>query len=109
MKTYYIKKIVLSVVFCFSLFSIYAQTIDVIYLKNGFDARGTITEHGDSIVTLRTDSGKTLSIKTNEIESVSQEEATFNPKVLIGRWACYKANGERDKTYDIVISENEGL
>lgn len=45
----------------------------------------------------------------SEIESMEQEQKAFDPRVLIGRWACYKANGERDNRYDFIISENEGF
>ena len=103
------KKIFLLIVFCLSLSVIYAQTIDVIHLKNGFDARGTITNRTESQITLQSENGRTLTIDMNEIESMEQEQKAFDPRVLIGRWACYKANGERDRTYDMVISENEGF
>lgn len=103
------KRLLFLIAFCLSLSTIYAQTIDVVHLKNGFDARGTITNRTESQIILQTENGRTLTIEMNEIDSMEQEEVAFNPKVLIGRWACYKANGERDKTYDMVISENEGF
>ncbi len=103
------KRIILLIAFCLSLSAIYAQTIDVIHLKNGFDARGTITNRTDSQITLQSENGRTLTIDMSEIESMEQEQKAFDPRVLIGRWACYKANGERDRTYDMVINENEGF
>ena len=103
------KRLLFLIAFCLSLSTIFAQTIDVVHLKNGFDARGTITDRTESQIILQTENGRMLSIDMNEIDSMEQEEVAFNPKVLIGRWACYKANGERDKTYDMVISENEGF
>ena len=103
------KKVILLIAFCLSLSAIYAQTIDVIHLKNGFDARGTITNRTESQITLQSENGRTLTINMSEIESMEQEQKAFDPRVLIGRWACYKANGERDRTYDMVISENEGF
>lgn len=103
------KKVFLLITLWLSLSAIYAQTIDVIHLKNGFDARGTITNRTESQITLQTENGRTLTIDMSEIESMEQEQKTFDPKVLIGRWACYKANGERDPRYDIEIRENEGF
>lgn len=106
------KRIILLIAFCLSLSVIYAQTIDVIHLKNGFDARGMITNRTESQITLQSENGRTLTIDMNEIESMEQEQQVFDPRVLIGRWACYRANGERgkkDKIYDMVISENEGF
>lgn len=103
------KRIILLITFCLSLSAIYAQTIDIIHLKNGFDARGTITNRTESQITLQSENGRTLTIDMNEIESMEQEQKAFDPRVLIGRWACYKANGERDRTYDMVINENEGF
>ena len=103
------KRIILLIAFCFSLSAIYAQTIDVIHLKNGFDARGTITNRSESQITLQTESGQTLTIDMSEIDSMEQEQKAFDPRVLIGRWACYKANGERDERFDIEIGENEGF
>ena len=97
------------IAFCLSLSAIYAQTIDVIHLKNGFDARGTITNRTESQITLQTESGQALTIDTYDIASMEQEQKVFDPKVLIGRWVCYKANGERDERYDMKISENEGF
>ena len=95
--------------FCLSLSAIYAQTIDVIHLKNGFDARGTITNRTESQIILQSENGRTLTIDMSEIESMEQEQKAFDPRVLIGRWACYKASGERDKMFDMEISENEGF
>lgn len=103
------KRIILLITFCLSLSAIYAQTIDVIHLKNGFDARGTITNRTENQITLQSENGRTLTIDMSEIESMEQEQKAFDPRVLIGRWACYKANGERDARYDMVISENEGF
>ena len=103
------KKVILLIAFCLSLSAIYAQTIDVIHLKNGFDARGTITNRTESQITLQSENGRTLTIDISEIESMEQEQKAFDPRVLIGRWACYKANGERDRKYDMEISENEGF
>lgn len=103
------KKLVLFITFFFSLSALYAQTIDVIHLKNGFDARGTITNRTETKITLQSENGRTLTIDMNEIESMEQEQKTFDPKVLIGRWACYRANGERDPRYDMEIRENEGF
>lgn len=103
------KKLLLSWLFCLSFSVIYAQTIDVIHLKNGFDARGTITNRTESQITLQSENGKTLSIDMSEIESMEQEQKAFDPRVLIGRWACYKASGERDERYDMAISENMGF
>lgn len=103
------KRIILLIAFCLSLSVIYAQTIDVIHLKNGFDARGTITNRSESQITLQSENGRTLTIDMSEIESMEQEQKAFDPRVLIGRWACYKANGDRDERYDMVISENEGF
>lgn len=95
--------------FCLSLSAIYAQTIDVIHLKNGFDARGTITNRTESQIIVQTENGQTLTINTSEIASMEQEQKAFDPRVLIGRWACYKANGDRDARFDIEIEENEGF
>ena len=103
------KKIIFLIAFCLSLSAIYAQTIDVIHLKNGFDARGTITNRTESQITLQSENGRTLTIDMSDIDSMEQEQKAFDPRVLIGRWACYKANGERDKMYDMEISENEGF
>lgn len=103
------KRIILLMAFCLSLSAIYAQTIDVIHLKNGFDARGTITNRTESQITLQTENGRVLTLDMSDIDSMEQEQKAFDPRVLIGRWACYKANGERDKMYDMMISENEGF
>ena len=103
------KRIILLITFCLSLSAIYAQTIDVVHLKNGFDARGTITNRTESQITLQSENGRTLTIDMSEIESMEQEQKAFDPRVLIGRWACYKASGERDERYDIAISENMGF
>ncbi len=103
------KKVILLIAFCLSLSAIYAQTIDVIHLKNGFDARGTITNRTESQITLQSENGRTLTIDMSEIESMEQEQKAFDPRVLIGRWACYKASGKRDERFDIEISENEGF
>lgn len=103
------KKLILLIAISLSLSSLYAQTVDVIHLKNGFDARGTITNRTESQITIQTENGQTLTINTNDIASMEQEQKAFDPRVLIGRWACYKANGERDPRYDIVIRENEGF
>lgn len=103
------KRIILLIAFCLSLSAIYAQTIDVIHLKNGFDARGTITNRTESQITLQSENGRILTIDMSEIESMEQEQKAFDPRVLIGRWACYKANGERDARFDIEINENEGF
>lgn len=103
------KKVILLIAFCLSLSAIYAQTIDVIHLKNGFDARGTITNRTDSQITLQSENGRILTIDMSEIESMEQEQKAFDPRVLIGRWACYKANGDKDARFDIEISENEGF
>lgn len=103
------KRIILLIVFCLSLSAIYAQTIDVIHLKNGFDARGTITNRTESQIILQSENGRTLTIDMSEIESMEQEQKAFDPRVLIGRWICYKANGERDERYDMEISEHEGF
>lgn len=103
------KRIILLIAFCLSLSAIYAQTIDVIHLKNGFDARGTITNRTESQIILQSENGRILTIDMSEIESMEQEQTAFDPRVLIGRWACYKASGERDDRFDIEISENEGF
>ena len=103
------KKVILLIAFCLSLSAIYAQTIDVIHLKNGFDARGTITNRTESQIILQSENGRTLTIDMSEIESMEQEQKAFDPRVLIGRWACYKANGERDARFDMEIDENEGF
>ena len=103
------KKTILFIICCISFLSVSAQTIDIIHLKNGLDARGTITNRTESQITIQTDNGRVLTFDMGDIESMEQEQKAFDPKVLIGRWACYKANGERDKTYDIEISENEGF
>jgi hypothetical protein len=103
------KKVILLIAFCLSLSVIYAQTIDVIHLKNGFDARGTITNRTESQITLQSENGRILTIDMSEIESMEQEQKAFDPRVLIGRWACYKANGERNSRYDMEINENEGF
>ena len=78
------------IAFCLSLSVIYAQTIDVIHLKNGYDARGTITNHTESQITLQSENGRILTIDMSEIESMEQEQTAFDPRVLIGRWACYR-------------------
>ena len=96
------KKVILLIAFCLSLSAIYAQTIDVIHLKSGFDARGTITNRTENQITLQTENGQTLTINTYDIASMEQEQKAFDPRVLIGRWACYRANGDRDKRFDIV-------
>lgn len=103
------KKIIFLIAFCLSLSAIYAQTIDVIHLKNGFDARGTITNRTESQITLQSENGRMLTIDMSEIESMEQEQKAFDPRVLIGRWACYKASGERDERFDMEISEHEGF
>lgn len=103
------KRIVLLIAFCLTISALYAQTIDIVHLKSGLDARGTITEQTESKITIKTETGQTLSFNMDEIASMEQEEKAFDPKVLIGRWACYKANGERDERYDMIISENEGF
>ena len=103
------KRIILLIVFCLSLSAIYAQTIDIVHLKSGLDARGTITEQTESKITIKTETGQTLSFNMDEIASMEQEEKAFDPKVLIGRWACYKASGERGERYDMEISEHEGF
>lgn len=104
------KRIILLIAFCLSLSAIYAQTIDVVHLTNGFDAKGTITQRVEgSHIVLQTENGKTLTISMNEIESIEQEQKAFDPRVLIGRWACYRASGERDERYDMEICENEGF
>lgn len=86
-----------------------AQAIEVVHLKNGFEAKGTITNRTESSIVLQTENGKTLTISNDDIESIGQENKAFDAKVLVGKWYCYKANGERDKKYDFVISENEGF
>lgn len=86
-----------------------AQAIEVVRLKNGFEAKGTITSRTESSIVLQTENGKTLTISNDDIESIGQENMTFDPKILVGQWYCYKANGERDKKYDFIISENEGF
>lgn len=103
------KKLLLTLLFCLLLSIVYAQTIDVIHLKNGFDARGTITNRTESQITLQSENGRTLTIDMSDIDSMEQEQKAFDPRVLIGRWACYKANGERDPRYDMEIRENEGF
>ncbi len=103
------KRIILLIAFCLSLSVIYAQTIDVIHLKSGFDARGTITNRTESQITLQTENGRVLTIDMSDIDSMEQEQKAFDPRALIGRWACYKANGERDARYDMEIIENEGF
>ena len=103
------KKFVLFIAFFLSFSALYAQTIDVIHLKNGFDAKGTITNRSENHITLQSENGRTLTIDMSEIESMEQEQKKFDPKVLIGRWACYKSNGERDPRYDMEIRENEGF
>ncbi len=87
----------------------YAQSVKIIHLKSGLDARGTITESNDSIVRLQTESGKTVSIYTIDIESMEEEKSAFDPKVLVGKWKCYKASGERISDYDFEIKENRGF
>ena len=108
MKIFY-KKLVLSLLFCISLSVMSAQTMEIVHLKNGFDAKGTVVERNDSIVTLKTETGKTVTINAKDIESVEQEKPAFDPKVFIGKWACYKASGERISDYDIEIKENQGF
>ena len=103
------KKVVLSLLLCFMASAIYSQTIDVIHLKNGLDARGTIIDRTESQITVQIENGRTLSFDMSEIDSMEQEQKAFDPRVLIGRWACYKANGERDKKCDIEIKENAGF
>ena len=103
------KKTILFIICCISFLSVSAQTIDIIHLKNGLDARGTITNRTESQITIQTDNGRVLTFDMGDIESMEQEQKAFDPKVLIGRWACYKANGERDSRFDIEISENEGF
>lgn len=103
------RKLILLLLFCLSLSAIYAQTIDIVHLKSGLDARGTITEQTESKITIKTETGQTLSFNMDEIASMEQEEKAFDPKVLVGRWTCYKASGERDRTYDMEIRENEGF
>ena len=103
------KRIILMIVFYLSLSAIYAQTIDVIHLKNGFDACGTITNRTENQITLQSENGRILIIGMSDIDSMEQEQKTFDPRVLIGRWACYKANGDRDMRFDMEISENEGF
>lgn len=103
------KRIILLIAFCLSLSAIYAQTIDVIHLKSGFDARGTITNRTESQITLQTENGRVLTIDMSDIDSMEQEQKAFDPRVLIGRWAYYKADGERDEKFDIEIRENEGF
>jgi len=103
------KKLVLFITFFLSLSALHAQIIDVIHLNNGFDARGTITNRTESQITLQSENGRVLTIDMSDIDSMEQEQKAFDPKVLIGRWACYKANGERDERYDMAISENMGF
>ena len=103
------KRIFVLFVFFLSLSETYAQSIDVIHLKNGFDARGTITNRTESQITLQSEYGQTLSINICDIASMEQEQKNFDPKVLIGCWACYKASGERDERFDMEIRENEGF
>ena len=103
------KKLLLSWLFCLSFSVIYAQTIDVIHLKNGFDARGTITNRTESQITLQSENGKTLSIDMSEIESMEQEQKAFDPRVLIGYWRFYYSNGERNEIFDVKINENHGF
>ena len=67
------KRIILLIAFCLSLSAIYAQTIDVIHLKSGFDARGTITNRTKSQITLQSENGRILTIGMSEIESMEQE------------------------------------
>lgn len=86
-----------------------AQNIEIVRLKNGFEAKGTITSRTESSIVLQTENGKILTISNDDIESVGQENTAFDPKILLGQWYCYRANGERDKKYDFVISENEGF
>jgi len=103
------KRIILLIAFCLSLSAIYAQTIDVIHLKNGFDARGTITNRTESQITLQSENGRTLTIDMSEIESMNQEQKAFDPRVLIGYWKFFYSNGEREDCFDIQIEENHGF
>jgi len=103
------KIVVLSLLLCFMASAIYSQTIDVIHLKNGLDARGTVIGRTENQITVQTENGRTLSFDMTDIESMEQEQKAFDPRVLIGRWACYKASGERDERYDMAISENMGF
>ena len=103
------KKVVLSLLLCFMASAIYSQTIDVIHLKSGLDARGTVIGRTENQITVQTENGRTLSFDMTDIESMEQEQKAFDPRVLIGRWACYKASGERDERYDMKIIENEGF
>ena len=103
------KRIILLIAFCLSLSTIYAQTIDVIHLKNGFDARGTITNRTESQITLQSENGRTLTIDMSEIESMEQEQKAFDPRVLIGYWRFYYANGKRNEIFDVQIEESHGF
>ena len=103
------KRIILLIAFCLSLSAIYAQTIDVIHLKNGFDARGTITNRTESQITMQSENGRILTIDMSEIESMEQEQKAFDPRVLIGYWRFYYSNGERNEIFDVQIYENHGF
>lgn len=107
-------KTMVRVSFVFSLLIIYAeicnaQAIGIVRLKNGFEAKGTITNRTESSIVLQTENGKILTISNDDIESIGQENKAFDPKVLVGQWYCYRANGDSDKRFDFVISENEGF
>lgn len=103
------KKIILMIAFCLSLSVIYAQTIDVIHLKNGFDARGTITNRTESQITLQSENGRILTIDMSEIESMEQEQTAFDPRVLIGYWRFFNSNAKRNECFDIQIEDNHGF
>ncbi len=103
------KRIILLIAFCLSLSVIYAQTIDVIHLKSGFDARGTITNRTESQITLQSENGRTLTIDMSEIESMEQEQKAFDPRVLIGHWRFFYSNGKRNDCFDVQIEENHGF
>lgn len=103
------KKVVLSLLLCFMASAIYSQTIDVIHLKSGLDARGTIISRTENQITVQIENGKTLSFDMTDIESMEQEEAAFNPRALIGRWHFYYSNGKRDELFDVQIEYNHGL
>ena len=103
------RKVFLLIVFCLSLSTVYAQTIDVIHLKNGFDARGTITKRTETQITLQSDNGRILTIDMSDIESMEQEQKAFDPKMLIGHWRFFYSNGERNENFDVQIEENHGF
>ena len=103
------KRIILLIAFCLSLSAIYAQTIDVIHLKSGFDARGTITNRTEGQITLQSENGRTLTIDMSEIESMEQEQQAFDPRVLIGYWRFFNSNAKRNECFDIQIEENHGF